>query len=212
MKTGIPSKAILAAAAVGLLVCSLGLQARAAGINGTIDFGTGTVTYDTMSLGTATEVKTWNNVQVNLATGDFATFAHNGDVVTMVGDPTGNTPWVFNLGTPGAPLPGPATSPLWQVDGFTFDLMSSTISSQSSTFLNIKGPGTITGNGFDPTPGTWSFTSTNSSGEDSTSFTFTTDTASAIPEPTTWLAAALASCMVAYSQRRKLSRLIPHFG
>jgi hypothetical protein len=212
MKTRLPSKAILGAAAVGLLVCSLGLQARAAGINGTIDFGTGTVTYDTMSLGTATEVKTWSNVQVNLATGDFATFASNGDIVTMRGDATGNTPWVFNLGTPGSPLPGPATSPLWQVDGFTFALMSSTISSQSSTFLNVKGPGTITGHGFDSTPGTWSFTSTNSSGEDSTSFTFTTDTASAIPEPTTWLAAALASCFVAYSQRRRLSRLIPHFG
>lgn len=212
MKTGLPSKTILAAAAVGVLVCSLGLQARAAGINGNIDFGTGMVTYDTTSLSTATEVKTWSNVQVNLATGDFATFAHNGDIVTMVGDSTGMTPWVFNLGTPGSPLPGPATSPLWQVDGFTFDLMSSTISSQSSTFLNVKGPGTISGHGFDPTPGTWSFTSTDANGEDQTSFTFTTDTASAIPEPTTWLAAALASCMVAYSQRRKLSGLITHFG
>jgi hypothetical protein len=212
MKTGLPSKAILAAAAVGLLFCSLALEARAAGINGTIDFGTGTVTYDTLSLATATEVKTWTNVQVNLATGDFATFANNGDVVTMRGDSTGNTPWVFNLGTPGSPLPGPATSPLWQVDGFTFDLMSSSITSQSSTFLNIKGPGTITRAGFDPTPGTWSFTSTNSNGEDTSSFTFTTDTASAIPEPTTWFAAALAACGVAYSQKRRLSRVMLRFG
>jgi len=143
-------------------------------ITGKIDFGTGTVTYDTNSLATATQVSTWTNAKVTLSTGNFSS--------VLAGTPVSlATPWIFNLGTPGSPLPGPATNPLWQVGGFSFALASSTIITQTVNFLNVSGPGTITGNMFDPTPGTWSFTSTNSNGAPQTSFTFTTDTA-AVPD------------------------------
>jgi hypothetical protein len=45
------------------------------------------------------------------------------------------------------------------VDGFSYDLDTSTVVLQNADFLIITGTGTIMGNGFDATPGTWSFTS-----------------------------------------------------
>lgn len=39
------------------------------------------------------------------------------------------------------------------------DLANSVVVLQTSSFLAITGSGTISGNGFDATPGTWSFTS-----------------------------------------------------
>jgi len=83
-------------------------------------------------------------------------------------------PWIFN--------PSTATIPLWQVGGFTFDLTSSTIVTQTNFFLNITGVGTLSGAGFDPTPGTWSFTVSNALGKPHATFGFTSDTASTVPE------------------------------
>ena len=210
-------KTVSVVAAAGLLVCSLGVQARGAQINGEIDFDTSQVTFNSPnSLSTATQVTNWNangaGVHVTLATGDFATFQTTtpgspGDVVMMT------QPWVFNSGTPAAPLPGPMTSPLWVVDGFTFDLASSNVTSQStasdsSQFLNVKGVGTISGNNFDATPGVFTFTSTGGNGSGDVTFGFTAETFSAIPEPSTWVAAVLALSVAIYSQRRKVLRLL----
>src|ERR1700730_16182902 len=123
MKTSL--KLVLSAIAIGLLSTAFIPQAGAAEINGNIDFGVGTVTYDTTSLATATQVSTWTNAHVTLATGSFAGFQ-----VTTPGSPgdAGSlaTPWIFNSGPPGSPLPGPATNPLWSVDGFSFALAMST--------------------------------------------------------------------------------------
>jgi hypothetical protein len=192
MKT--PSKIVLAAIATGWLFngAVLSPQAQAATITGNIDFGAGTVTYDTNSLATATMVKTWTNTQVTLASGDFATFASLGDAVTMVGDPTGMTPWVFNPSTP--------TTPLWQVDGFTFNLASSTVKTQNAFFLNISGVGTVSGNGFDPTPATWSFTSTNANGQPEDVFTFTTET-TPVPEASTTVTVLLGFVLIIWLAR-----------
>jgi hypothetical protein len=44
-------------------------------ITGEIDFGVGTVTYDTNSLATAKEVHTWTNTQVTFNSGDFSSVA-----------------------------------------------------------------------------------------------------------------------------------------
>jgi hypothetical protein len=79
------------------------------------------------------------------------------------------TPWIFN---PSTPTPG-----LWSVGGFTFDLLMSTIVTQNANFLTITGTGTITGNGFDPTSGTWAFSTQNSSGRPKTIFSFSADDA-----------------------------------
>src|ERR1700730_145083 len=159
-------KRILAILAGGLLSCGLFChQAKAAPIQGTIDFG-GVVTFDTMSLATATRVNVWNSSFVLQDSGNFSSISP-GTNATMA------TPWIFN--------PSTATPGLWSVGGFTFDLTSSVITTQNATFLDIKGVGTITGNSFDPTPGTWSFTSSNASGQDHATFSFQAQ-AAAVPE------------------------------
>jgi hypothetical protein len=60
---------------------------------------------------------------------------------------------------------------------YTFDLISDTISSQSSFFLNLLGTGTlsITGAGstYSPTSGSWSFTVSNPTGGPHADFNFT---------------------------------------
>ncbi len=118
-------------------------QAQASQINGAITFAGGAI-FDTNSLATATRVNTFENVSVMSRDGDFAPFVNVGDAVSTT------TPYVFVPSTP--------TPALWSVGGFTFDLANSVVVLQTSSFLAITGSGTISGNGFDATPGTWSFT------------------------------------------------------
>jgi hypothetical protein len=162
--------------ATGLLGCGLLCpQAQARPIQGTIDFN-GVVTFDTMSLATATKVMQWNSSFVTQDSGDFAGIAQFTNA-TMAPS------WTFNLGTPAMPMPGPATPALWSVGGFTFDLTSSLVASQSATFLNVTGVGTIssTNPNLNQTPGTWSFTSSNANGQDKNTFSFQAES-SAVPE------------------------------
>lgn len=116
-----------------------------------------------MSLATATEVMAWNTSIVLKDSGDFATF-----VPVPPGGPypvaTMTAPWSFN--------PSTAVPALWKVGGFTFDLTTSAVTMQTATFLNVTGVGTITGNSFDPTPGLWSFTSSNHGGSNRDTFSF----------------------------------------
>jgi len=177
-----------AVAAVSILVAILPFAPKtdAGPITGSIDFA-GVVTFDTMSLATATQVQTWNSSFVLQDSGDFSSIAP-GTNVTMA------APWIFN--------PSTATPSLWSVAGFKFDLMSSVIVSQTSTFLNITGLGTISGNGFDPTPGTWSFTSSDANGSPQSTFGFQTQT-TAVPEPSTLaLLGAGVAALVSYGKRR----------
>src|SRR6266404_3993125 len=113
------NKTILTMVAVGLL--SGGLlcqQAQATPITGDITFG-GVVTFDSVHLNLAKEVKAWNLAIVTSDSGSFSSIP----ILTNI---TMTAPWIFN--------PSTATIPLWQVGGFTFDLTSSTIVSQSTTF------------------------------------------------------------------------------
>ena len=118
--------------------------AQAAMVNGAITFAGGAI-FDTDSLATATRVNTFVDVKVQSEDGDFAGFVADGDATTMA------VPYIF---TPSTATPG-----LWSVGGFTFDLDGSVVDLQNADFLMISGTGTITGNGFDPTEGSWSFTS-----------------------------------------------------
>jgi VPDSG-CTERM motif len=47
--------------------------------------------------------------------------------------------------------------------------------------IDITGTGTLTGNGFDPTPGAWEFTSQSALGRRHLTFSFSADT-SAVPD------------------------------
>jgi hypothetical protein len=160
-------------------------QAAANPVVGTIDFN-GVVTYDTTSLATATKVNIWNTAYVTKDTLDFTSVAP-GSNVTLV-------PWTFDSGTPAFPAPGPSTPTLWTVGGFTFDLTSSMVVSQSSTFLNVTGVGTVSGNGFTPTAGTWSFTSSRAGGQDSQTFGFQSSTA--VPEASSLTLIAMGSVLL----------------
>ncbi len=133
---------ILAAGLVGSAFTAP--QANADQINGAITFAGGAI-FDTDSLATATRVNDFRDVTVMSRDNDFESFVNVGDSVVMA------EPWIFNPSTP--------TPNLWSVGGFTFDLDTATIVLQNASFLLITGTGTISGNGFDATPGTWSFTS-----------------------------------------------------
>lgn len=130
-------------------------------IDGAITFAGG-ANFDTMSLATATRVNNYSNVTVVSVDGDYAGFVNSGDSVTMA------TPWIFH---PSTPTPG-----FWAVGGFTFDLDTSTVVVQTSKFLLITGTGTVMGNGFDPTEGTFSFsTQSPSAGRSVFSFSASSD-------------------------------------
>jgi hypothetical protein len=155
-------------------------HAQAAGpIKGQIDF-IGTVSFGdnsnntNVSLSSATRVALWISSFVSQTSqvagfNDFSSIAP-GTNVTMA------APWIFN--------PSTNTPSLWNVGGFTFDLATSVVVAQTSTFLNITGVGTVSGNSFDPTPGTWSFTSSSPNGNNNGTFSFQSNTAT-VPESST---------------------------
>lgn len=171
------SKFLLVMLASGSLI-AVAPRVQATPIQGQIDFN-GVVTFDTMSLASATRVNLWNSSFVipGSQSGDFSSIANFTNVAMTA-------PWIFNSGTPGSPLPGPATPALWSVGGFTFDLSSSMIIQQSSQFLSVQGIGTLksTNPNLDPTPATWSFTVSRGDGGTSTTFGFQAQT-TAVPEP-----------------------------
>jgi hypothetical protein len=178
--------------AITLILIALTFAAKAAPITGDIDFG-GVVTFDIMSLATATRVTQWSSSFVLKDSGDFATFVNPGTNATMA------APWIFNPSTP--------TPSLWAVGGFNFDLANSVIVSQSSTFLDITGTGTITGHGFDPTPGTWSFTASRSDAGTSATFGFQAE-ATAVPESGSVILFILGGvCLVGTKSLRKRTAL-----
>src|SRR5438132_325795 len=159
-------KTILTVLATGLLSCALFSQhAQATAIQGNINFA-GAVHFDTNSLATATRVVTWFDSNGNAGfssvqaggTGDFAGIAA-GTQATMA------QPWIFN---PSTPTPG-----LWDVGGFTFDLLTSTVGTpRTASALVIEGTGIVSGNGFDPTSMEWSFTTQSAGGRLRTIFSF----------------------------------------
>jgi hypothetical protein len=124
-----------------VVAAGFAVSAQATLISGMLNIA-GTATYD-KPIATATEVKLFSNVTTQGAnTGDFSAI--------LAGVPVAMTsPYIFN--------PSSAAPMLWSVAGFTFDLANSTIIFQSVNGLLIEGNGTISGNGFDPTPGKWSF-------------------------------------------------------
>ncbi len=142
---------MLAVLATGVLSCALFTQqAQASQITGNITFG-GTVSLNTGSAGTATAVTAWHGGGGSGSPfalsydGDFTGFVAAFDATTIA------APWNFNSG---------AVPSFWSVDGFTFNLTSSSIFSQGGVppGVVVTGSGFVSGNGFDPTFMSWSFT------------------------------------------------------
>jgi hypothetical protein len=138
-----------------LAVTSMVEQACYAGlITGGVGFE-GSVTIDTSSMGTATEITGWI------------------DPIVSPGPPTGTFALAPYALTPGMPVTfttqtwtfsnsAPITN-FWSVGGFKFELFSSQISLQAGTypegFVFVRGTGIVSGNGYTPTAFTWGFTS-----------------------------------------------------
>lgn len=129
-------------------------QVHAVPVTGSIGF-TGGATFNTSSASTATQVTSWVSPQVTLDSGVFAVpsvFAITPG--TAVAFAPGA--WNFNTTTP--------INSFWSVGGFTFELLSSSVTSQggtpgSSGYVAVSGTGIVSGNGYDPTSMSWSFTS-----------------------------------------------------
>jgi hypothetical protein len=140
---------ITAITALGMAVAS-----HAAQINGNITFAGG-VQLDTGSAATATQVTAWHGPG---GVGDPIVISSSGDfaIVLPLTSVAFTAPYSFVSG------PHPALWSVPAVGGFVFDLISSGITSQGTSpegegFVTASGMGTITHPLFDPTPGTWSF-------------------------------------------------------
>ena len=158
------SKTLLAVLGTAFVIGLLSQQAQATAISGDIQFA-GSVRFNTNNLATATQVRHWFDIRGHAGfssvafgdTGDFASIAPGTDV-TMA------TPWIFNPSTP--------TPNFWSVGGFTFNLLSATIVTQTNTFLDVTGNGIISGNGFTPTAGQFAFSVQNAGGGHHLNFSF----------------------------------------
>jgi hypothetical protein len=190
------SKTILTLLATGLLSCGIfSQQAQAGFISGQISFS-GSAIFNTTNLAaanTVTHFKDINNVDgkatvVGVSTGSFSGIV-SGTQASFT------QPYQFN--------PSVGVTALWSVGGFTFDLLTSAIVTQTSTFLNITGTGTLHNAGFTDTAGVWNFTVSNASGSPQDTFSFAAST-SAVPEGGSALALLGLGLVAVELLRRKL--------
>jgi hypothetical protein len=156
----------------GILAVGMVIAAQAIPITGTIDMS-GTATLNNTFLGSATAATAFTGATVGGApTGTFAgTF---GSSVTWSG-----FSWPSNV----------LVAPLWTfvfgANTYSFDLANVSVFSQSNSFLNLMGSGTLHVTGFDDTPGLWSFTISNPGGGAHANFMFTfanSQTGSGVPD------------------------------
>lgn len=178
------SRTILASWAIALLsagLCSQQTQAQGNGpINGNITWAGG-VSLNTSSAATATQVTAWHSQavpdtgkpEVQSVDGNWASFITVGHGTTFF------APWSFNS--------GPITN-FWSVDGFTFDLTASAITGQGGTpgtsgFVTVSGTGTVSGNNFTPSAGTFRFSTQDPGAGSPQVFSFSA--AQSVPEGST---------------------------
>ncbi len=167
-----------------LIALALSSAANAAFISGLISFD-GHTTLDNTNLALTTKVVTWSGVEAGPPiTGDFVAFVSDHTPAVFTDG------WVFTSGS---------LTPLWTCGGFSFDLVSSAVQYQTSQSLVVNGTGTVRGNGFDPTFGTWDFSSQTGSG---TAFRFSAS--SAVPDGGTTMALFGFSLLGLYGVRRKI--------
>ena len=178
---------VAAAAGVGLLS-----SAQATPITGMLNIA-GTANFNTSSLTTASSATFSDVLVLGGNTGTFASFA--------VGTPVVMASYTFD--------PSTITNGLWSVNGFTFNLLSSTVEQRTATFLSVSGTGIITGPaGFDATPGVWAFTSQNAGGHPHDTFSFSANTeGGAVPDSGMTLALLGAGLMGLAAFRAKFGKV-----
>lgn len=144
-------KKTLLTLALGLAAIGLATpQAQAIQITGSITFSGGAIA-NTLDINTATQVTTWDNPVVQSRSGTVYTAALVGLPVAIA------SPWTFASG---------AVANFWVVaGGFSFDLISSSVTTQGSGGILVTGQGTLKATGFEDTPGVWRFTSQNPAGD-----------------------------------------------
>jgi hypothetical protein len=200
-------RTILAIGAIPLLSASFFChQAQAQGpITGNITWA-GSVELDTSSAATATEVTVWHGTSTTPITGAPKVQSVDGNLATFinVGDGTLFQPnWFFNTSTP--------ITNFWSVDGFTFTLTASAIppGGQGGTppnagFVTAFGTGTVSGHGFTPTAGTWSFSTQDPGAGTPKQFSFSA--ATSVPEGSTMILLAMGGvCLLGGKLLRRKS-------
>ena len=125
---------------------------------------------------------------VVLSTGDFATLAPVGSFASL-------SDFIFN------PLSASGVSPLWSAGGFSFALDSISIDTQNANTLSLVGTGTVSGNSYTSSPGTWNLVA----GPIGSSFLFMagTGTVPAIPEPEIYAMMGIGLGLIGWLGRRK---------
>jgi len=209
MKSSSPT--ILALWAIALL--SVGFfvqQAQAQGpINGNITFS-GKVQLDTSSAATATGVilNGWSGDSTltppSTIAGAPTVESHDGSFSPFVTDGDGTafaSPWSFNS--------GPVTN-FWSVDGFQFDLLSSTAvqggTPGSTGFALVTGTGMVSGHGFLSTPATFRFSTQDPGAGNPREFSFSASTSA--PEPTALALLGIGgACLITRKLVRRKSKV-----
>ena len=185
-------KTLMAGLAAMVIAGGFALSAQATPITGILNIA-GTANFNTNTLTTASSATFTDVIVLGGNSGTFASFA--------VGTPVVMASYTFD--------PSTITNGLWSVNGFTFNLLTSTVVSRSATFLSVSGTGIITGPpGFDPTAGTWAFTSQNSSGRPHDTFSFSANTeGGAVPDGGMTLALLGAGLMGLAAFRAKFGKV-----
>jgi len=140
-------------------------------------------------------------VALGVATGiDFTTL---GVVVASSGDLSSLTFMTTAVMTDFqfSPVLSPNPVTLWSAGVFSFEMYDVIVNSQSSTNLSLSGQGTVSGTGFDDTPGIWEFTANTASG--SSTFSWSSSTVAAVPLPAAvWLFGSGLIGLVGIARRR----------
>ncbi len=148
-------------------VVALTQAAHATPVTGIIQFsGSVDASVDDAVNATAGTKAFFNTTTVSFANGSFTGIVANGDPVTLFNNSIANL-WTFNSG---------AIAGFWSVDGFTFDLTSSTFSgttgSAGSGSATVVLAGTVSGNGFTANNFLGSFTLQDPSAADGRTYTY----------------------------------------
>jgi hypothetical protein len=167
------------------------VSASAALIDGTLELAGGWNPIDAASNATTIDIATG----IDFLNGDESlVVGSSGDLALVFGTAATMTDFQFNPLTP-----NPVS--LWSVGGFTFSMDNVNIVTQDATDLVLSGSGTITGNGFDATEGTWEFTGQTAS---NITFSWSSSNATVVPVPAAvWLFGSGLIGLVGVARRKK---------